>query len=125
MCGGGAGGFLPGNGDKFVASTNEWLLDALGMFGEIVTEAAFDAEKIAVDAAHVAIVRAKNFVIADAERGLAAVRTVCANRGDVLHFPRPRFVAIGAAGERADGADVNAHAALFALEMIFAVGDDD
>src|ERR1700686_4667635 len=44
--------------------------------------------------------------------------------GDVLHFPWARFVAIGAAGERADRADVDAHAALFALEMIFAVGND-
>src|SRR5262249_9168277 len=40
-------------------------------------------------------------------------------------FPRPRFVAIRAAGERANRADVDAHAAFFAFEMIFAVGDDD
>src|SRR5260370_30552418 len=47
-----------------------------------------------------------------------------ANGGNVLHFPWARFVAIGAAGERADRTDVDAHAALFALEMIFAVGDN-
>src|SRR5271165_2519753 len=48
-----------------------------------------------------------------------------ANRGDIGHFPRARFVAIGAAGERADRADVDAHAALFAIQMVLAVRDDD
>src|SRR5207245_863825 len=41
------------------------------------------------------------------------------------HLPRARFVTIGAGGKRADGADVDAHAAFFALEVIFFVGGDD
>src|SRR5579862_5254781 len=45
--------------------------------------------------------------------------------GRVGHFPRPRFVAIGSAGERADGTDINAHAAFFAFEMVFAIWNDD
>jgi len=44
---------------------------------------------------------------------------------DVFHFPRARLVTVRAAGQRSDGADVDAHAAFFALKMIFAVGDDD
>ena len=123
--GSGVGGFFPGNREEFRAATNHGLLDALGMLGEIETEAAFDAEKIFVDAGEVAVVRAHNFVVANTESSFAAVRAVGANGGDVLHFPRARLVAIGAAGKRADRANVDAHAAFFAFEMIAAVGDDD
>jgi hypothetical protein len=35
------------------------------------------------------------------------------------------LVAIAAAGERADGADVDAHTALFAVELIATIGSDD
>src|SRR5260370_24511193 len=94
------------------------------MLGEIKTEAILDAQQIFVDAAHVAVVGTNNFVIADAERGLAAVRTVRADGRDILHFPGARFVAISAAGERADRANVDAHAALFAFEVGFAVGNN-
>src|SRR5690242_19452190 len=48
-----------------------------------------------------------------------------ANGWHVLHFPGTRLVAIGATDQRAHRADINAHAALFALEMIAAVGNDD
>src|SRR5438128_11547726 len=116
--------FFPGNGEKFVALAYHRLLDAIRVFREIETETALDAQEVAVDAAHVAVVGADNFVIANAERGLAAVRTVRANRGHVFHFPGPRFVAIRAAGQCADRTDVNAHAALFAFEVIAAVGDN-
>src|SRR4029077_18862285 len=82
------------------------------------------AEKILVNAGEVTIIRAHDFVIAHAEGDLAAVGAVRASCGDVLHFPRPRFVAIRAAGKRADRANVDAHAALFALEVVFAGGDE-
>src|SRR5580765_6782701 len=94
------------------------------MLGEIEDEAAFHAQEVAVDPAHIAIISAQNFVVADAEGGFAAVRAMRANGGNVFHFPRPRFVAIGPAGQRANRADVDAHAALFALQMIAGVGDD-
>src|SRR5260221_618003 len=64
-------------------------------------------------------------VVAHAERDFAVVGAVRARCGDVLHLPRARLVAIGAAGERADRANVDAHTALFALEVIFAIGNDD
>src|SRR5260221_2773 len=125
FCSGGLCGFFPGDWEELIALADHWLLDAIGVLGEIEAEAALDAEKIAVDAAHVAIVGAQNLMIADAESGLAAVRTVGAHGRNVFHFPGAGLVAISAAGERAHRADVNAHAALFAFEMIFAIGDDD
>src|SRR5882762_7563187 len=117
-------GFLPGDGKELVALAQERLPDALFVLREIETEAALDAQNIVVDAGEVAIVGAHDFVIAHAQGDLAAVGAVRARCGDVLHLPRACFVSIGAAGERADRANVDAHAALFALEMIFAIGDD-
>ena len=55
---------------------------------------------------------------AHAERGLAAVAAMRADGGDVVHLPRAGLVAIGAGGQRADRADVDAHAALFAVQVI-------
>src|SRR5262249_33477287 len=87
--------------------------------------AALHAKKIPVDAGHIAIVRAQDFVVAHPESGLATVRTVCAHRRRIVHFPRTRLVTVGAARERAHWANVDAHAALFAIEVIFAIGNDD
>src|SRR5215472_14837120 len=47
-----------------------------------------------------------------------------ADSADVRHFPRPRLVTVRAGGQRAHRADINAHAALFAFQMIFAIGSD-
>jgi hypothetical protein len=63
--------------------------------------------------------------LADAEGDFAAVAAVGADGGDVVHLPGTGLVAIGAAGERADRADVDAHAALLAVEVVAAVGGDD
>src|SRR5258708_144272 len=43
----------------------------------------------------------------------------------MLHLPRTRLISIRAGGERPDRANVDAHAALFALQMIFSIGRDD
>src|SRR5512140_3100288 len=59
------------------------------------------------------------------QRRLAFVAAVRADRADVVYLLRPRLVAIGAAGQCADGADVDAHAALFALQVVFFIGCDD
>ena len=97
--------------------------------GEVEGVASLDAQEVAVDAALVAIVAAHNLHAgigaAHAQRGLAAVAAMRADGADVLHLPRPRLVAISAGGERADRADVDAHAALFALQMVFFIGRDD
>ena len=72
----------------------------------------------------VAIVGAQDFVVANAERGLAAVRAVRTGLGNVGHFPRARLVAVGSAGKRADRTDVDAHAAFFAGERAFFIRQD-
>ena len=110
-------------------------VEAVRTFDEVEAEAALGAEKIAVDAALVAIVGANDLRavvgLAHAERDLAAVGAMRADGGDVIHLPGPGLVAIAAAGERADGANVDAHAALLAVELVdvaFAcriVGHDD
>ena len=93
------------------------------MLGEVEGVASLDAQEIAVDAALVAIVAAHNlhagFGAAYAQRRLAAVAAMRADGADVIHLPGTRLVTIGADGERADRAYVDAHAALFALQMIF------
>ena len=48
-----------------------------------------------------------------------------ADGGNVIHLPWARLVAVAAAGQRAYGADVDAHAAFFAVELIVAIGNDD
>ena len=101
--------------------TSGWRMRS-GLRGEIEAEAAFAAEKFAVDAGLIAIIGAKDFVVADAEGGLAAIRAMGAGRGNVRHFPWPRLVTIGAAGERADRANIDAHAALFAVQLAGMLG---
>ena len=78
---------FPAGGFEFAIAANERLADALGMLCEIEAEAALGAEKIAVDAGKVAIVGAQNFVVANAESGLAAVRAVRAGGGRRRSFP--------------------------------------
>src|ERR1019366_3983864 len=83
----------------------------------------------AVNTALVAVVGANNLRavvrLAHTQRHLAAVGAMGANRRHVVHFPGTRLIAIAAAGERAHGAHVDAHAALLAVQMVAAVGRDD
>src|ERR1019366_7830496 len=65
-----------------------------------------------------------DLIVGNGAGGLAAVGAVRAGIPDVGHFPRARLVAIGTAGERADGTDVDAHAALFAGQLVRFVGQD-
>src|SRR6266550_438059 len=88
-----------------------------------------DAEEVIVDAALVAVIAPHDFHAgigaADAERGLASVATMRADGSNVVHLPRARLVAVGARRERTNGADVDAHAALFALEVVVLIGGND
>ena len=127
LAGGKAERVLPGGGLELACGVaDERLGEALGAFDKVETEAALGAEEVAVDAALVAVVGADDFGavvgLAHAERDLAAVGAMGADGGDVVHLPGAGLVAIAAAGERADGAHVDAHAALFAVELVAAVG---
>src|ERR1039458_5771398 len=105
----------PRNLFQLAIDAHQRRLQAVGMVVEIEAVAAFDAQELAVDAGAVAIVATQYAVIARAERGFAAVGAVRTNGADVGHLPRPRLATVDAAGERADGANVDAGAALVAL----------
>ncbi len=117
--------FRPGDRFEFAADADHRRLQAVRVIVEIERVAAFDAEELAVDAGAIAVVAANDLFVANAERRLAAVGTVRADGSDVLHFPGTRLVAISAAGERSDRADVDALAAFVALQVIAFVRRDE
>ena len=121
-------GFFPRCRSQLALLANERLRQPIFVIGEIKSIAALNAEEVAVGAALVAVVAANNLHSgirpAHAQRGLAAIAAMRANRAHVLHLPRARFVAIRAGSERSDRANVDAHAALFAFQMIFFIRSD-
>src|ERR1035437_6594000 len=121
--------FFPCGRRQLAVLANQRLGEALFVMRKVESVAALDAEEIVIDPALVAIVAADDFhagvATAHAQRGLASVPAVGADRAHVVHFPRTRLVAIGAGSKRAHRANVDAHAALFALEMILLIGRDD
>ena len=114
----------PGDFLQLAVHAHQRGLQTLGVIVEIEAVAALDAQELAVDAGAVAIVAADDAVVARAERGLAAIRAMRADGADVGHLPGARLVAVGAAGERAHGADVDAGAALVAFQVVAMVGRD-
>ena len=122
-------GLRPRDGHESAVAAHHRLLDALGMVGEVEGVASLDAEEIAVDAALVAIVPAHDLhagvAAAAAKRRQATIAAVRADGADVVHLPRARLVAVSPGGKCADRADVDAHAALFAFEVVAFVGSDD
>src|SRR5260221_540142 len=104
------------------------MSQAFFVIGEIEGIASLDAEEVSVGAALVAVVAADDLHAgirpAHAQRGLAAIATVGADGAYMFHLPRARLVAIRAGGECAHGTDVDAHAALFALQMVFFIRGD-
>ena len=129
VAGNGIDCFRPGDGNKPAIAAHHWLLDALGMVGEIEGVASLDAEKIAVDAALVAIVSAHDLnaavAAAAAQRREATIAAVGADGADVVHLPRTRLVSVSSRGKCADRTDVDAHAAFLALEVIAIVRSDN
>ena len=120
---------LPCGGLEFTGRVaDKRLRQAVGAVDKIESEAALGAQEVAVDTALVAIVGANNLRAivgrAHAESDFATVGAVRADGRNVAHLPGPRFVAVAAAGERAHGANIDAHAALLAVELMAAVGHD-
>src|SRR5262249_15561797 len=89
----------------------------------------FNTEEVAVDSALVAIVPTHDlhsaFGTAHTERRLAPISTVRADGTHMVHLPGTRLIAVGSGRKRADRADVDTHATLFALEMILMVRSDE
>src|SRR3974390_1218942 len=120
---------VPRRRNKLPVTFNQRARDALFMVGKIEGVASLDAQEVAVDSTLVAIVAAHDLHpgvrAAHSQGGLAAVTAMRADGAKVLHLPRPCLVAVSAGGERADRADVDAHAALFALQMLLLVRCND
>src|SRR5258708_17298434 len=123
-----ADGFIPRYGREFALSADERLRQSVRMVGEVESVATLDAQEIPVDAALVAIVAAHDLhagiATANSQGCLASVPAVGAHRAHVVHLPRTGLVPISAAGQRAHRADIDAHAAFFAIEMIAFIGSD-
>src|ERR1039457_3677245 len=77
----------PGRRLELAVLAYQRSLDSLGVVREIEGVAALDAEELAVAAGAVAVVAADDFVVANAERRLTAVRAVRADGPNVLHLP--------------------------------------
>ena len=111
--------FFPGGWSEAAILANERLSDAVIVMCEIERVAALDAKEIAIDSALITIVATHNLHpgvgTANTQSSFASVTAMGASCANVLHFPGTRFVAIRARGQRTHGADVDAHAALFAL----------
>src|SRR4029079_19382295 len=108
---------------------NQRLSQAMFAIGKVESVAALDAEKIAVDATLVAIVSAHDFHAgfraAHAQRGLAPVGAMGAGGADVVHLPGTRLITISSGSQRAHWTNIYAHAAFFALQVVFLIGCDD
>src|ERR1700680_392032 len=96
---------------------------------EIESVPALNAKEIAIDTALVAIVSAYNLHAgigsSYAQRGLATRGAVSASRSYVLHLPGTRLVAVRAGSQCAHRAYIDAHATLFALQMIALIRRND
>ena len=121
--------FFPGGWCKTSFLPNQRLLETLCAVGEIECIASLDAQEIAVDAAFIAVIAADDLhasiTSAHAQGGFTTVATMCADGAHMLHLPWPGLIAVCARSQSADRTDVNAHAALFALQMIFLIGSND
>src|SRR6266853_5376935 len=99
------------------------------MVREIEGISPLHAKEITVDAALIAIISAYNLRARLAgphsQSGFTAIAAVSADRAHVIHLPRPGLITISPRGERAHRTDVDAHAALFAVQMIFLIGRND
>src|SRR5205823_556401 len=95
---------------------------------EIEGISALDTQEVTINAALIAVIAANDLHAAirppHSQSCLAAIGTVGAGRVHVRHFPRPSLVAICTGRERAHRTYVNAHAALFALQVVLFVRRD-
>src|SRR5262249_5533060 len=101
-------------------------LQAIFMVGKVKSVAALDAKEVIVDPALVTVIASHDLhagvATAHTKRCLTSIAAVSAGRAHVFHLPGASLVAICARSQRAHGADVDAHAAFFALEVVFLVG---
>src|SRR5581483_4471024 len=114
----------PGNRLEGIARAHHRRLQPLRVRHEIERVAALDAQELAVDAAVIAVIPADDLVVANPQRGAAAVAAMRADGANMFHLPGARLIAIDAAGERAHRANVDAGAALVAFQVVVMVRHD-
>src|SRR5579871_250846 len=117
-------GLRPGNLFQLAIYAHHGGLQPFRMVVEIERVSSLDAQELAVDPGVIAIIAADDAIVARTESGLAAVATMSADGADVRHLPGPRLVAIDPAGQRAHRADVDAGAALIALQVVSLIRSD-
>ncbi len=121
-------GLLPRRGHEPAALlvADERRAQTLLVVDERVREATLDAEELAVVPVDVAVARddAHHLAAPRADRELAAVGAERAGRSRAVQLPRPRLVPVGRVEQRPRRADLDAVAALRAVEPA-AVGADD
>src|SRR5581483_4161339 len=120
---------LPCRWSQLAVFADQRLFDPFFVAGEVKSVQALDAQEIAIRTALVPIIAADDLHpsirTAHPQSCFAAIAAVRADGAYVLHLPRPRFITVRARGERADRADINAHAALFTLKVIFFIRSDN
>src|SRR5262249_39756833 len=120
--------FFPSRRSQLPLLADQRLRQSFFVACEIEGVPALNAEEIPVRAALVAVVSADDFHAGIrapyAQSRLTPVAAVRADGAHVLHLPGASLIPICARGECAHRADVDAHAALFALQMIFFIRSD-
>src|ERR1035438_9953559 len=96
------------------------------MLHKIECVTALDAEKVPVDPSFITICPTHDGHSAanrsGTEGGCASVSAMCADRRGVLHLPWARLISVWAGSKCTDRADINAHSAFLALQMLVLVG---
>src|ERR1700693_3497797 len=99
------------------------------MISKIKRVSSLDAEEVAVRSALIAIIATNNLHAriraAHPQSRLAAIPAMRADGADMLHLPGTRLIAIRPGSKRPHRANVDAHAALFALQMVSLIRRDD
>src|SRR5437867_1155024 len=96
------------------------------MIDERMAKTAFDAEKLTIMSVNIAIARDDTHQLrsARAERHLASIRAIRASRNDLIELPRPSLMAIRTIEQRSRRTNLDAIAALRAIQPT-AVSSDD
>src|SRR6266568_7861722 len=117
--------FFPGRWSESPILTDKRLLQTLFVISKIKGITALDAKEVPVDSALVTIIAADDLHPAlgppYTQSGLATIGAVRARRPYMLHFPRACPVAIRSGCQCTHRTNIDAHAALFALQVIFLI----
>src|SRR5208337_843338 len=116
--------FIPSTTFLLTVATDQRRRKPFIAIDEVPSETALDTKELAIESGMVAVVGSDDLIVANGKGRLAAVATVIADRPRIGHLPGPGVIAIGPAGERTHRAYINAHPALFAFQLLSAIGNN-